>query len=332
MMVIASLGCASKTVGGRAPQSEELSQGLLFTDQKEYPKIDNLVFRTGMFLEAQGGPFKGCVIYLEGFGDSVLNHIPLYTALSTAGYRTIFYDYAGQGGSTGTMHSTRLRDPVYAPREIGEQAKWLWDIYSKKIDPVYHRSCEGQPHRVIGWSTGGLAAYKLAYEKWTNSVVLIAPGLSPKIFVGESANDWERVFTFRNTLSLLTLTRNRFTDSIDPHQELPKPDSPAKVPLFAKNLLLTACEARGDVGGYCAASEARKDKGWTIPPSVHGLVFFSSDDDTYVDSDKAEQVLKKYASQFGVIRYEGALHELDNELPEVATDLRKKTIEFFDRN
>ena len=27
---------------------------------------------------------------------------------------------------------------------------------------------------MIGWSTGGLAAYRLAFEKWANAVVLIA--------------------------------------------------------------------------------------------------------------------------------------------------------------
>lgn len=35
------------------------------------------------------------------------------------------------------------------------------------------------------------------------------------------------------------------------------------------------------------------------------------------------------ASHFSVVAYDGALHEIDNELPEVATDMIQKTIQFL---
>lgn len=267
-------------------------------------RIGNIEMREGVTPQLASIPFKGCVLYLEGLGDSISNHIPLFSFLADNGYRVISFDYMGQGGSSGSMNDTTVNDYLGTGAQITTQAKFFWGR---------HEECAKRPRLVIGWSTGGLAAYSLANEGWANAVVLIAPGIVPKKFVGESAHWawWE--FPFRPVITLETLTRNRFVNQWNPHVDPIKPDSPLKVPWFALNLLSTAKAARS----------------WKIPPTVAGLVFLSSNSDTYVDARKTAQVLRMNAPLFTVIQEQGALHEIDNELPTAANDLRSTAVKFF---
>ena len=80
----------------RTPQAEVNSSSALFL---ENVKIGSLPFalRMGYLPEAKNSTFKGCVIYLEGLSDSIMNHQPLYQKLSEAGYRVLMFDYLGQG-------------------------------------------------------------------------------------------------------------------------------------------------------------------------------------------------------------------------------------------
>lgn len=274
---------------------------------------DRTTLRTGVFYESAERPLKGCVLYLQGLGDSMRNHDPLFRALSDAGYRVLTYDYMGQGGdggSGGLMSSTRLSGDDY--KQIGNQARWLWKHRSAVADATNGLSCANSPKLVIGWSTGGLAAYRLAYEKWADAVVLIAPGIHPKWMIGELQLDQTKIL---EPITERTLTRNKFTGVANPHVDPIYPKTPLRVIPFATSLMLTAHRSRG----------------WKIDSSTPGLVFLSGEEDAYVDRKPTIETLKKNAPEFELVSYDGALHELDNEIPEVASDLRKRTIQFFDR-
>ena len=241
-------------------------------------------------------------MYLEGLGDSVANQQPLFHALSESGYRVLFFDYMGQGGSEGSMNDSRVLDPVNDSLQLSTQAKAVWNLYSK--------DCGQSKKVVIGWSTGGLVSYKLARDGWADAVVLIAPGIHTKKFIGEAATTPSALVKLQPVISARTLTRSTYSH-IDPA----KPDSPAKVPLFAANLLASSLLSQH----------------WRIDPTVKGLVFLSGVEDTYVDRDATIKTLKKNASHFNIVKYDGALHEIQNEIPEVAFDMYQKTIQFLDQ-
>ncbi len=264
-------------------------------------------------IKRAGREAKGHVLYLEGLGDSMLNHDPLFEKLNRAGYAVIAFDYAGQGGSGGSMNRTTIE-------AIGELADIVWEKYVP----------EGRKKVLLGWSTGGLAAYRYAYRypEKTDAVILIAPGIAPKTMVGET-----NLIPFlkhpilcvrrKNDCKLLeiterSLTRNRFADEENPRREGIRPKSPLEVPAFALNLFSTALRAQS----------------WGIDPKVRGLVFLSDDTDTYVHRKKTREVVEKNAAHFELIDYQGtgALHELDNEVPTVAGDLSQRLIHFLNRS
>lgn len=318
----------AQTAAGKGAELIEtaLSQSPLFLEKQ---KIGKLPFaqRMGYQLEAKDTTFKGCVLYLPGLGDSIRNHDFYFGALNRAGYRVLMFDYLGQGGSDGDMAKTRIvagGDPFVTERdfEIDQQAKFVWKRYSETPDPVYGRDCSKSPIRVIGWSTGGLAAYRMASEKWAQAVILIAPGLAPNPCVGEIAGPsiprcLLKSLQVDQIITLRTLTSNRYPDGKDPHFDPIKPNSPFMVKEFATNLLSTAY---------------RQAPGWKVDPAIKGLVFLGGEHDTYVDAVKSQTLLKKNARHFELIRYSEGYHELHNEVPAIADDLTAKTIAFLDRN
>lgn len=271
------------------------------------PLVRDVNLRTGFYAESNNAPFKGCVMYLEGLADSVANQQPLFHHLSENGYRVVFFDYMGQGGSEGSMNDSRVLDPINDSLQLSTQAQFVWNKYSP--------ACGASKKIVMGWSTGGLVSYKLAFDNWADAVILIAPGIHAKKFIGEAAAAPSALVTLKPVISERTLTRNTFSKSVNPHVDPIKPDSPAKVPLFAANLL---------------ASSLISQK-WQISSQVKGLVFLSGVEDTYVDRDATVATLKKNAPHFKVVSYDGALHEIQNEVPEVAFDMYQKTTQFLDQ-
>lgn len=147
------------------------------------------------YLEANPSvPFKGNVIYYEGLGDSMLNHMPLFRLLTDAGYRVIAFDYMGQGGSTGSMNDTRITT-------IGAIGRVIWNRQARDL-------ANFPKHTIIGWSTGGLAAYSEASMRTdVDKVVLIAPGLVPNMLVGEQHPLRGQI----DLITLSTLTKGRHT-------------------------------------------------------------------------------------------------------------------------
>ncbi len=169
-------------------------------------------------------------------------------------------------------------------------------------------------YHLIGWSTGGLAAYRKAYlnDKNVISTTLIAPGIAPNYLVGEGLFNWPV-----DEISMRSLTSNTFENKNDPHEDPIHPNSPLVVPLFAANLQNTAKVARWF---------------WDIPKSIPGLVLLSGPNDTYVNAKKTKSVLKRKAPHFETKVYAGAKHEIDNELDYIAQDARTTILEFLLRN
>ncbi len=238
--------------------------------------------RSGYFPEKAGAPFKGNIVYLEGLGDSMLNHAPLFSYLSARGYRVIAFDYMGQGGSSGKMNNTVVGDlPDLALNMLARHGRDV--AHFKKI--------------FMGWSTGGLASYVAAVEKKVDVVVLIAPGVVPNKVVGEGLAGWPP-----NEITMRTLTRMNYDGSVaNPHLDPIHPTSPLEVPGFAVSLLSTA----------------EIYQRMNVPAEVKGLVMLSGNTDTYVDAEKTRQVIGEKASHFVIQQYAGTLHEIDNEIDSV---------------
>jgi alpha-beta hydrolase superfamily lysophospholipase len=308
---------ACSSSGSRQPQSLPeavwvLDQGAdVLTYDGNAPLVGQVSFRSGYFREAQSPfrPLKGCILYLQGLADSMLNHDPYFTELSRAGYRVVAFDYMGQGGSGGTMNHTRVVDPLTPSLQISSIAERVWAKHAA--------ACPNQKPILLGWSTGGLAAYEMAVRGRAEAVILLAPGLAPKKFVGESATQPSLLARGAPVITLRTLTRNRFEGAQDPHVDPVKPDSPAKVPLFAVNLLASAQKMRGPLSP-------------SLPDSVPGIAFISSGDDTYIDRTRTIAALRRKAPHMRIVSFEGSLHEIDNELEDVSSDLRRQTLEFLD--
>lgn len=265
----------------------------------------NITIRTGL-KKHTNLEYKGSILYLQGLADSLLNHDPLFDHLNSAGFDIVAFDYQGQGGSGGTMNSTRIDN-------INALAKIVWDKYNnpdkKKI--------------LLGWSTGGLAAYKYAYTtpNEVEAIILLAPGIVANKFVGET-NLWgclTSISIYYGKCKLIkitqsSLTQNTFLYEKNPHVDPIKPISPLVVPRFSIDLLKTSMKSRH----------------WKISEQVKGMVYLSSPQDTYVDGAKTIEVIKKNANHLDYYQFShGALHEIDNEIPVVTDYLKDDIVRFL---
>lgn len=256
-------------------------------------KTVNVTIRAGVLRHA--GTFKGNIIYYEGLGDSMLNHMPMFKKLTGAGYQVIAFDYMGQGGSSGSMNDTKIQ-------YISHIGHAIWKNYAINLEKISTKT-------IIGWSTGGLAAYFAAAYSTADRVVLIAPGIAPNKVVGGGLTSLPP-----NRITMESLTTDSYgTYNVDPHLEVIKPISPIMVPHFATNLLISAFEASS----------------LTIHKSVKGLVLLSGDKDTYVHATKTKTILSKMASHFKVIQYPDALHEIDNERKDIRDQAHKDILNFL---
>ena len=294
--------------------------------------VDGIKLRAGYFPSKTDKP-KANVLYLEGLADSMFNHDKLVNTLSEAGYRIIAFDYPGQGGSEGSMNQTRITEPSLGwgstriwfkndhkdknsfkqfmdglsehkqessrtPLLISHMADEVW----KKIKSDNKIDSEEQINAVMGWSTGGLAAYYMAHKKkeGIEAVVLIAPGTNTKPVI---------------KIETETLNGNNEFEHVDKI----RPDSPLKIPGFTMNLL---------VSGHASQD-------WKVEHDVKGLVLLSDPQkDSYVDSEKVESTLRRNACHFEFVNYECAAHEIDNETDKHRTEegvkLEDRVVKFLD--
>ncbi len=257
----------------------------------------NVDIRSGYLAENPDVPFRGNVIYYQGLGDSMLNHEPLFSKLTQAGFRVIAFDYMGQGGSSGSMNDTRIP-------QIGSLGDQIWAFHARDL-------ARRPKKNIVGWSTGGLAAYVQAAEKSdVDNIVLIAPGIAPNINVGE-----HDVLRFKfNQITLRSLTTQTYgSGEENPHVDPIKPTSPLQVMDFSWNLLTTAKASR--------RSPMRRE--------VNGFVLLSGDDDTYVNAGKTGAALAKSAPHFIVRQYPNTLHEIDNEAEPSRSNAHRDILDFL---
>jgi alpha-beta hydrolase superfamily lysophospholipase len=259
--------------------------------------FDSVLLRSGYLPENPSVPFRGNVIFYEGLGDSMLNHMPLFKKLTDAGYRVIAFDYMGQGGSTGHMDNTRIEDI----HKIGAIA---WNKYARDTKKFPIKT-------VIGWSTGGLAAFYQAHLNQADQVILIAPGIAPKYIVGES-----HIVPFELLdITPKSLTTETYKDgTVNPHIDPIRPQTPLVVPDFAFDLLEKAFIARHR---------------WDIPSRVRGLVLLSGPQDTYVYPKQTRKALAERAPNFQIVQFDGALHEIDNEVPAISQVAQNDILKFI---
>jgi pimeloyl-ACP methyl ester carboxylesterase len=252
--------------------------------------------RAGYMEEAPGISFKGNVLYFQGLADSMLNHRPLFEKITAQGFRVIAFDYMGQGGSTGSMNDTRLAD-------IPRLGKMIYKRYARELNTH-------QKPIIMGWSTGGLAAYLTAIDNSASKVILLAPGIVPKVILGEQ-DIWQLDF---DIITVATLTSKRYSaKEYNPHVDGIRPRSPLDVKDFATDLILTSMSAR-----FQAANS-----------EVKGLVLLSGTDDSYVNSVKGANRLGEIAPSFKQVFYPNSLHEIDNEIAPIQKDAQKQIVNFL---
>lgn len=253
----------------------------------ELPTGRTATLRAGYLPANPDVPFRGNLVYLEGFADSMANHDAFFQQVTALGYRLIAFDYPGQGGSEGTMNWTRVK-------HIPDMAEAVAARFSRPDGPG--------TRTWMGWSTGGLAAYQAAAEGRVDRVVLLAPGIHIRPLVGE----W-------GSVTARTLTGHEAAGLPDPHAEAPSPTAPAKYPLFAASILKNSI-----------ASQQVE-----VPASVQGLVLLSGEGDRYVRGDDTRKTLARNAPHFDVRTFEGALHELHEEVDPIGSAVRAAALAFL---
>lgn len=205
------------------------------------------------------------------------------------------------------MNNTRILQIPY----LGNQ---VWKMYARDLTHFPKKT-------IIGWSTGGLAAYaQAAIGHTTDNIVLIAPGIVPNMFVGE-----QHPFSLKlNLITMKTLTTAHYTAGVpNPHIDPIRPTSPLEV---------------FDGFGWDILNAAKYIQILTMNPKVKGLVLLSGPNDTYVDAEATLKVLKKQVPQFArggdfeAKVYPSALHEIDNETEEVSSAARQDILDFVVKN
>lgn len=257
----------------------------------------NVPIRSGYLKENPAVPFKGNIIYYQGLSDSMLNHLPLFQKLTNAGYRVIAFDYMGQGGSGGELENMR----IYSIIEMGRH---FWQLHGRELEKFPKRF-------VIGWSVGGLAAYVQASQKRAGAVVLLAPGLAPHWLVGEQDPSNLRF----SQITMRTLTSQVYDGQVlDPHVDPIRPTSPLEAISFWLDYLQTAKQ-----------TQQRQ-----MPTSAKGLVYLTGQQDTYMNVNETREVLVLRAPHFKIMENPRALHEIDNEVPQISQRLQEDILTFFE--
>jgi Serine aminopeptidase, S33 len=236
---------------------------------------------------------KGDVFFFHGFADCFSNHAALFTALNTAGFNVISFDYPSHGHSSGGI--TMWGDTINA-YDFERLATVARDVYKAS-----GQASTNTPLYVSGWSTGGLLATRItqgvvSFGKRVEAQYLIAPGIAVQALVGNLG-----------VVTVDTLTSNPSPPAVCPI----KPKSPLMVPLFAVNLLKAASRAqRGSTKGaktYIVLADPAEDK--------------------YVKSDNVAEWGN--AQKAIVVQCSGAKHWLEAEPAPVGDFVISEAVRFF---
>jgi alpha-beta hydrolase superfamily lysophospholipase len=282
-----------------APWSCEVTE-VSVTTYTSFSKSSKLVrahIRSGYLHESTAVAFRGNIIYYEGLGDSMLNHQPLFEKLTRQGFRVIAFDYMGQGGSSGSMNDTRVS-------QIPALGEAIWKKYAKDL--------QTNPAKIIiGWSTGGLAAYGEAlHNKDVKKVVLLAPGIVPKLLAGEQDPLRGKITHITlDSLNSQTYGKGEFNPHIDPI----RPEVVIELPEFAIDFLQTAVAVQ--------KSSMRLE--------VEGLVLMSGHEDHYVHAKATSDAFTDLAPHFKIREFPSSRHEIDNEREPIQSQAHQQILDFL---
>jgi esterase/lipase len=245
----------------------------------------------------ENSKFKSCALFIPGYADSFRNHLPLINSLNDNGYKVITFNFSGHDGSSGdsanfnfswsderfdsleqkAAHSTSENSILY-------QAQYIWDKLAGD------QNCSKEDRILIGFSAGGLAAYKMAILGWSNKVVLINPVLQAKSIL----NSLRPGGTFQSIKELNEARSLSFPSSAIAGAN--------KGTLNLIQQILVESELLGNI----------------LPSkNLKGAIFYS-ENDIYSDSEKVEDLLiSKAPHQFELHKYPNSRHRLDQPGEEV---------------
>lgn len=237
---------------------------------------------------------KGDVIFLHGFSDRLDNHGPLFRELADNGLRVIAFDYPSHGETKS--------------RSLG----WYsFDELLQMIAYVETATVENRqrPLFIIGWSTGGLLAVRMAQMGFTNglsrrpqAMVLYAPGVSVSAIPG----DW-------GVVTEETLTSHPQVPHVGPI----KPKSPFLKPVFSLRLLANSIFSQYQ----------------EMPEKPPILTFIGGEKaDVYANSMQVKKWVisqRQHNSQMLGIQCLASKHELDNEFEPLGQTVRRSTTAFL---
>jgi pimeloyl-ACP methyl ester carboxylesterase len=229
------------------------------------------------------------VLFLTGFSDRADNHGPLFTQMTESGFRVISFDYPSHGKTDcwnlsfhDMLSLEGLAQIVLLSPEIKSEA------------PLF----------LVGWSTGGLIAYRMlqrglpAFRK-VSGAVLLAPGLSVYPVPGE--------WGFVTIDSLLS-------NPEPPHMGELYPSSPLAYPFFGADLIATSVLARFE----------------NVPQTPVMMILGDDVLDVYANTPKIKKwFIRSRNPLFTAYQCKGAKHELDNEIEPIGQTVRNLTVNFL---
>lgn len=243
---------------------------------------------------------KGDIIFLHGYGDQFLNHLPLFGKWTEAGFRVISFDFPSHGKTTGKL----WKDLSFISlKEIVAIAG--------RVEKEFH-SREKIPLFLAGWSVGGLMAIRAVQSDWAkfftrpiSGLLLLAPAVAVHYCVGN--------LFCQITNETLTHNQNLFSREISPKIPFLRPYFLAHMLWQIKNI-----------------KEMKIDS--TIPVLT---IFGGEKEDVYIKTKEAKKWVAnqvKKGSRIFTVSCTGARHELDNEAKvNGGDDVRTFAVEFFNK-
>lgn len=233
------------------------------------------------------------VIFLHGFSDRLDNHMPLFNELTSRGMRVISFEYPSHGETQSASLGWYSFEDLFNLVRIVE---------AQTVEE------DGRPLFLMGWSTGGLLAARMAqkefFSKFTRApsgLVLIAPGVSVYLVPGQWGFVTEESLTSNPSV---------------PHKGPIAPSSPFAKPVFSLRLLANSLFS------------------WTaMPRGLPVLTLIGGDlTDVYADSKEVKRWVRQRRKgnplMYGVQCAQGK-HELDNEFEPLGVTVRRASSDFL---
>lgn len=232
---------------------------------------------------------KADVLFLTGFSDRADNHAPLFTQLTESGFRVISFDYPSHGETD--CWNLNLHDMVSLE---GLAQIVLLSPQIRSEAPLY----------LVGWSTGGLLAYRMLQRgqpvfRDVKGAVLLAPGLS--------------VYPVPGDMGFVTID-SLLSNPYPPHVGDISPSSPLAYPLFGVDLIATSLLAR-----------------FENVPNKPVLMLLGDDVlDVYANTPRIKKWYSTIKSKsFTAYQCDSAKHELDNEIEPIGQEVRDLIVNFL---